>query len=135
VAVSKPSAPGLARIARVERLNVIAQWVPISSLNLDLEPSLFLSQEAVRRYAAAMRRGERFPAINVVSDAGRLFVYDGFHRVAAARACGRVVIDTYVSPGSASDTARRLIRRGKAEGCDPAWIEYLELRRLRECAQ
>ncbi len=74
----------------------------------------------------AMRSGERFPAITVVSDAGRLFVRDGFHRLAAARACGRVAIDADVFVGSVSDVARHFIRRGKAEAWDPAWVEYLE---------
>jgi hypothetical protein len=36
------------------------------------------------------------------------------------------VIDAYVSLGSASDVARHCICRGKAEGWDPARIEYLE---------
>jgi hypothetical protein len=105
---------------------ITAQWIPIASLKIDLEPYVFLDEGKVARYAEAMRRGERFPAIAVVSDAGRLFVWDGFHRLAAARACGRVVIDAYVSQGSASDIARRFIRRGKAEMADPAWAEYLE---------
>ena len=103
-----------------------AQWVPIAKLHLDLQPDVFLDQEKVRRFEAAMRAGERFPAITVVSDAGKLFTRDGFHRVAAARACGRAVIDAFVSSGSASEVARHFIRRGKAEGLDPAWIEYLE---------
>jgi hypothetical protein len=105
---------------------VIAQWLPVASLNLDLQPSVFLDADKVRRFATAMRRGERFPAITVVSDAGRLFVRDGFHRVAAARACGRAVIDACTSSGSASEVARHFIRRGKAEGLDPAWTQYLE---------
>jgi hypothetical protein len=73
-----------------------------------------------------MRAGERFPAVTVVSDAGKLFTRDGFHRVAAARACGRAVIDAFVSSGSASEVARRFIRRGRAEGWDGDWTEYLE---------
>jgi len=87
---------------------------------------VFLDKDKIKRFETAMRRGERFPAIAVVDDAGRLFVRNGFHRVAAARACGRAVIDAYVSLGSASDVARHCICRGKAEGWDPARIEYLE---------
>ncbi len=106
---------------------MIAQWVPIARLKLDLQPDVFLGQKKVGRFEAAMRAGERFPAITVVSDAGRFFVRDGFHRLAAARACGRVAIDAYVSLGSASDVARHFIHRGKVEAAlDPAWIEYLE---------
>ena len=106
---------------------VTAQWVPIAILNLDLQPSVFLDQEKVRRFEMAMLGGGRFPAIAVVSDAGRLFVHDGFHRVAATRACGRSAIDAYVSLGSASEVARHFIYRAKAEEWEPAWIEYLEM--------
>ena len=38
----------------------------------------------------------------------------GSIRVGAARACGRAVIDAYVSLGSASEIARHFIRRGRA---------------------
>lgn len=105
---------------------MIAQWVPIASLNLALQPDVFLDQDKVRRFEMAMRRGERFPAIAVVCDVGRFFVRDGFHRIGASRACGRPVIDAFVCFGSASEVAKHLIRRGRAEGrADPAWIEYL----------
>ena len=44
---------------------------------------MFLDKDKIKRFETAMRRGERFPAIAVVDDAGRLFVRNGFHRVAA----------------------------------------------------
>jgi hypothetical protein len=98
----------------------------VASLKIDLQPAVFLDQEKVRRFEAAMRAGARFEPIVVVNDAGRFWVRDGFHRLAASRECGRIVIAAYVSLGSASDVARHFIRYGKAEGLDPAWIEYLE---------
>jgi hypothetical protein len=47
--------------------------------------------------AAAMRRGEAMPPVNLVRVGQIYFVRDGHHRVSVARALGRADIDAYVT--------------------------------------
>src|ERR1700684_424807 len=47
--------------------------------------------------AAAMRRGESMPPVDLVRIGAIYFVRDGHHRVSAARALGRTDIDAYVT--------------------------------------
>lgn len=47
--------------------------------------------------AAAARRGEAFPPIDLVKVGQIYFVRDGHHRVSVARALGRTDIDAYVT--------------------------------------
>ena len=47
--------------------------------------------------AAAARRGESFPAVDLVKVGQLYFVRDGHHRVSVARALGRTDIDAYVT--------------------------------------
>jgi hypothetical protein len=47
--------------------------------------------------AAAARRGESFPAVDLVKVGQLYFVRDGHHRVSVARALGRSDIDAYVT--------------------------------------
>jgi hypothetical protein len=47
--------------------------------------------------AAAARRGESFPPLDLVKVGQLYFVRDGHHRVSVARALGRVDIDAYVT--------------------------------------
>jgi hypothetical protein len=47
--------------------------------------------------AAAMRRGESMPPVDLVKVAALYFVRDGHHRVSVARALGRSDIDAYVT--------------------------------------
>jgi hypothetical protein len=47
--------------------------------------------------AAAARRGESFPPVDLLRVGGLYFVRDGHHRVSVARALGRTDIDAYVT--------------------------------------
>ena len=49
------------------------------------------------RIAAAARRGESFPPVDLVKVGELYFVRDGHHRVSVARALGRTDIDAYVT--------------------------------------
>lgn len=47
-----------------------------------------LKSAQVKRYADAMKAGQRFPAIKAMKVGGRLVLVDGFHRLAAAKYAG-----------------------------------------------
>ena len=75
----------------------------------------------------AMRRGERFPAIAVVSDAGRFFVRDGFHQGSGGSGLRARRGRRLRFPGSAQARLRGISFAGaEREGWDSAWIAYLE---------
>lgn len=63
-----------------------------------------IDRETVERYAEAMRDGAEFPPVSVVGltsgkDKGELLVWDGFHRVEAARLCGRPSLPVEILDG------------------------------------
>ena len=61
--------------------------------------------------AAAMRRGEAMPPVDLVRIGEIYFVRDGHHRVSVARALGRTDIDAYVT--EVIDAGRRRAGRSK----------------------
>jgi ParB-like chromosome segregation protein Spo0J len=76
-----------------------------------------LDEATVKRYAAAMEAGERFPAVQAVrlSD-GRLALADGNHRLAAARRIGRPTIETQITEGDETLAIKLGIAGNRAHG-------------------
>lgn len=84
-----------------------------------------LNQETVAEYAEAMRRGERFPAIEVFHDGLDYWLADGFHRHAAWKEAfgSSEKIPTIIKPGTRRDAilaaaaanARHGLRRTPAD--------------------
>ena len=60
-------------------------------------------KHVVRRYAAAIRAGEQFPAVRLVFDGTDYWLWDGFHRVEAHEAAGLVDILANVTAGTRQD--------------------------------
>ena len=60
-------------------------------------PTSGRSRSRWEQIAAAARRGESFPPIDLVKVGELYFVRDGHHRVSVARALGRTDIDAYVT--------------------------------------
>ena len=62
-----------------------------------------ISKETVADYADLLKEGREFPPITVFRSAGKTYVADGFHRVAAHLAAGRTHIEAQVYDGTARD--------------------------------
>ena len=64
-----------------------------------------LKPDRVKAYAAAMRRGEVFPPVQVVCDRnGNYYLVDGYHRVAATRQLNGIdVIEAEIIEGTLED--------------------------------
>ena len=62
----------------------------------------------IDEYAEAAQRGAKFPPVSVVSDAtrGTLWLWDGTHRVEAARKIGKSRIRADVAEGTYADALR-----------------------------
>lgn len=59
-----------------------------------------VENDVMRRYAALMKDGVKFPPVEITIDGGNNFLTDGFHRVAAARKNGKKYIEAFVVEGT-----------------------------------
>ena len=57
----------------------------------------------VAQYSEAMERGDKFPAIGVVDDSERKWLYAGFHRIQAAQEAGLEHFEAEVKDGTRRD--------------------------------
>jgi ParB-like chromosome segregation protein Spo0J len=80
--------------------------LPISSLRLEFQPQEHLLGERVQEYASAMRDGEVFPPVTVYYDGEKYWLFDGFHRVAAAKQVGIKLVQVEIVLGTFSDMER-----------------------------
>jgi hypothetical protein len=78
--------------------------VPLADLRTKLGPD----DATVRKYSADMRRGDRFPPIEL---AGNKKILDGNHRIAAAKMNGAATIEAIIHySGSPSRSPKRVDR-------------------------
>lgn len=75
-----------------------------------------LDQDAIRRYADAMRAGDEFPAIRVAMVQGVYVVVDGWHRVSAARLIGRLEFPTVLIEHKPHELAWLAVEANRAHG-------------------
>ena len=80
------------------------------------QPRAQLDGVTVTEYADAMRRGESFPPIHVMHDGEDYWLYDGFHRVQAARQIGRETIRADVQQGTKEDAVWESLAANKDHG-------------------
>ena len=62
-----------------------------------------ISKETVADYTDLLKEGREFPPITVFRSAGKLYLADGFHRVAAHLAAGRTHVEAHVYAGTAQN--------------------------------
>lgn len=81
------------------------QVVAIRSLELspDIQPRTQLDMVVIQEYAEDMEAGAKFPPVQVVNDGAHLWLWDGFHRVHAARQAGIQQIDAEIQLGTFED--------------------------------
>lgn len=79
--------------------------IEIAKIHLDMGTQMRegLDQSAVDEYASAMIAGDQFPPVRVFNYGDTYWLTDGFHRVAAAKKIGYVMIEADVQLGGLRD--------------------------------
>jgi len=80
------------------------------------QPRAQLDGVTVSEYADAMERGNEFPPVKVMHDGDNYWLYDGFHRVRAARKIGLEKIDADVEQGTKEDAQWASLAANKRHG-------------------
>jgi ParB-like nuclease domain len=75
----------------------------IADIHLDFQPPENLIEETVQEYVCKLLCGEAIEPVVVRFDGSRHLLFDGFHRLEAARRVGRQTIEADVSPGTLAD--------------------------------
>jgi ParB-like chromosome segregation protein Spo0J len=81
----------------------VLRRLPIPDIKLDRQPAEYLDPEKVKRYARMLRSGVALPPVWVYSDGSSFWLYDGFHRIAAASRIKRKTFWAEVIPGTYAD--------------------------------
>ena len=79
--------------------------LPLNAINTDggTQPRAVLDAERVAQYAVAYRAGEPLPPVRVVHDGDTYWLYDGYHRCAAAEDAGLDSVPAEVTQGTLAD--------------------------------
>ena len=77
--------------------------LPLESIGLDFQPEENLLPEIVDRYICAVQSGEALPAVTVYSDGSNYWLFDGFHRMKAARTLVLGEIEAEIISGNLQD--------------------------------
>jgi ParB-like chromosome segregation protein Spo0J len=80
-------------------------FIMISDIVIDpsLQTRSGRNQSVVQEYASAMSSGDEFPPVALFDDGRKIYLADGFHRIAAALSIGRDRIDAVINQGSKQD--------------------------------
>ena len=126
---------GLARPARVKLLNsradttyrasvLMMTWLKVADIlaNSPIDPQRHLDPERVARYRHSI---DELPPVVVFETEGGLPLADGYHRLAAALAEGREIVECEVRQGS----RREALEYAVTVGADQAGLSPEEVRR------
>ncbi|UJB72677.1 ParB N-terminal domain-containing protein (plasmid) [Acaryochloris sp. 'Moss Beach'] len=85
--------------------------IPISSITLDheIQPRCQIYDHVVKKFAAAMRQGEKFPPVIVYYNGAKFWLVDGFHRLRAKEIIGDLEILADVWQGNHQDAVLHAI--------------------------
>jgi len=113
---SEPVSGG--RASEATRKIIMKTTIPIADLILDAGTQIraTLDLPTVEEYAAAMEQGADFPPVAVVSDEKHFWLVDGFHRVEAAKMCGRAEIAATVGKGNIYTAIRAALGANHTHG-------------------
>lgn len=95
-----------------------AQNVKIDRIKVlfDLQPRVSLRSETIEDYKDAMTRGEEFPPVEIVFDGTDLFLVDGFHRIQAAKECGKTSVKAIIEKGTEREAILRSVGANAKHG-------------------
>jgi hypothetical protein len=87
-------------------------------LRADLQPREDLDDDTVAEYARAMTDGDEFPPVEAVvsPDGGHMWVWDGFHRVAAAKRAGKERMQVRIETGTLRDAVLKSVTANATHG-------------------
>lgn len=98
----------------------MATVVELEKIELDptAQPRVNINMEIVDEYAAEMKAGADFPPVEVVwnSETDKYWLWDGFHRVMAARQVGQLWLMANVATGSREDAQWKAYSANAAHG-------------------
>jgi hypothetical protein len=100
--------------ARMKSRGHGARALRITKLRLDFQPAKNLIDEWVADYVTKLRRREKVEPVIVYFDGVDYYLFDGFHRVEAAKRIGRTTILAEVRSGTLADMEAEW-RRGLEE--------------------
>src|SRR5690349_10489532 len=75
-----------------------------------------INNDVVKEYAADMKKGDKFPAIDVFKDGDRYILANGFHRVKAAKLNGASEILAQVREGTLIDAIKFAVGANTTNG-------------------
>ena len=75
----------------------------IDDIQLDFQPAANLIEETVLTYFNCLRKRKKLSPIRVRFDGHNYLLEDGFHRVEAARRCGRRTVKAEIVPGTLAE--------------------------------
>ena len=96
--------------------------IPIGSLNLDFQAPECLFDETVWKYSRDFEEGRTVPPVEVYSDGQTYWLFDGFHRVAAAASLGIEAIGANITVGTYEDMQARWPNAANGSRPGPAGV-------------
>lgn len=80
-------------------------WMSVDQLRTDggTQQRLLLSEDTIVEYAEALAQGGALPAVSAMDDGEEQWLYDGFHRLEAAKRAGRTEIEVRITKGTRRD--------------------------------
>lgn len=90
--------------------------IALSNLDLALQTRAAIDEDVVQDYAALLKDGTPLPPVSVYEDAGRLYLVDGYHRVAAARLNHAAQIDAVVIQRPYADALKAALKANVTHG-------------------
>lgn len=113
------------------------------------QPRAGLDQAVVEEYAEVIREGGALPPVEVVYDGTDYWLWDGYHRLAAAEQEGETEYDCFVTPGTRRDAVLKSVGANADHGlrrtdddkrravevllADPEWSQWSDREIARQC--
>lgn len=123
----KPSKP-TPTIATTLDITTTERRVPIRAIEFDesVQVRVSLDQATVLEYSERMRAGELFPAVQLFEDKEKLFIGDGWHRLAAAKKLGYATFPACVSTGGRLAAIRFALSANASHGLPRSQADKLK---------
>lgn len=125
--------------------------LPISKIRRDggTQPRAGIDPSIVAEYAEVLAGGGTLPAAEVVYDGQSYWLWDGYHRLAAAESVGETEYDAYVTSGTRRDAVLKSVGANADHGLrrtnedkrravetllrDPEWSQWSDREIARQC--
>jgi hypothetical protein len=100
------------------RKNTTVCELPLERLRTDgdTQPRSQMNEEVAEDYAQEMRDGVTLPPVDATFDGDQYWLWDGFHRLQAAKKAGKTTISVTVTPGTVEDARWLALAANKNHG-------------------